>query len=214
MDQDRIIPARFDHREAAAGLRSLEQSGRTADDLAHAADSVVARFQRAHESIRAASRGFLELHRAARSAGDPGEDEQPGGTADHPPGLEDAAERPPDEPHDVPTHRPILGGPRPGQHDSPDRAVPRRPAAGGGPTPSPAAVPAADAVRSPRSKEGIAARAIEDVAPEDGTGAVAASDGRADVESPGPGQAVGRSLRITTSSQGPRQPSGEKPPPV
>ena len=125
MDQELIIPARFDHREAAAGLRSLEQSGRTADDLAHAADSAVARFQRAHESIRTASRGFLELHRAVGSDDDRGVEGRLGRSADRAAGPEDAAESGPNERHDVLTHRPMLGGPRPEYHSSLEPAVPR-----------------------------------------------------------------------------------------
>lgn len=70
-----VIPARFDHKDAAAGLKAIEQSGRTAEDLGHAADSASDRFRRAHKAVQSATRGYLELQRALGSSGDGGPDQ-------------------------------------------------------------------------------------------------------------------------------------------
>ncbi len=61
-----IIPARFDYKDAVAGLKSIEDTGHVAGDLEHAADAASARFRQAHESIKLASQGYLELRRALR----------------------------------------------------------------------------------------------------------------------------------------------------
>ncbi len=61
-----IIPERFDHKDAVAGLKSIEHTGHVAGDLEHAADAASARFRQAHESIKLASQGYLELRRALR----------------------------------------------------------------------------------------------------------------------------------------------------
>ena len=59
-----IIPARFDCKDAVAGLKAIEDSGHVASDLKHAADAASAQFRKAHESIKAASQEFLSLRRA------------------------------------------------------------------------------------------------------------------------------------------------------
>jgi hypothetical protein len=65
-----IIPARFDHKDAAAGLKAIEQCGHVASDLEHAADAASARFRKAHESIKSASQGYLDLRRALQGVAD------------------------------------------------------------------------------------------------------------------------------------------------
>lgn len=54
-----IIPVRLQSRDAAAGLRSIEESGQ-------AADAASGRFRKAYESLTAASQEYLRLRRALR----------------------------------------------------------------------------------------------------------------------------------------------------
>jgi hypothetical protein len=65
-----IIPDRFDHKDAAAGLKAIQQSGHVAGDLEHAADMASARFRKAHESIKSASQSYLELRRTLQGVAD------------------------------------------------------------------------------------------------------------------------------------------------
>lgn len=67
-NRELIIPPRFDSKDAAAGLRSIEGSGRAADDLGQAADAASARFRRAHASVQAASEEFRRLRRALQQS--------------------------------------------------------------------------------------------------------------------------------------------------
>ncbi len=215
MDPEFLIPARFDHREAAAGLRSLEHSGGAVDDVTHAADSAVARFQQAHESIQAASRGFLDLRRAAGSAADP--DAEPGArrSTDHPPATEDGAGLRSSEPTESYGRRAILAGPRPGHHDSLEPATPEQLThptdPGGRGLSSRRGVGAAEATHADRSEERAAAHAPDADAREEASRVAAAAVGRAAVESPALGQTVGRSLRIASPNEGPRRPLDEGP---
>ena len=55
-NQEWIIPARFDSRDAAAGLRSIDEGGQASGDLGQAAEPTSDRFRKAHESIASASR--------------------------------------------------------------------------------------------------------------------------------------------------------------
>jgi hypothetical protein len=65
-----IIPDRFDHKDAVAGLKAIQQSGHVAGDLGHAADMASARFRKAHESIKSASQSYLELRRTLQGVAD------------------------------------------------------------------------------------------------------------------------------------------------
>ena len=65
-----IIPDRFDHKDAVAGLKAIEQSGQVAGDLGHAADTASARFRKAHDSIKSASQSYLELRRTLQGVTD------------------------------------------------------------------------------------------------------------------------------------------------
>ncbi len=75
-----IIPDRFDHKDAVAGLKAIQQSGHVAGDLEHAADMASARFRKAHESIKSASQSYLELRRTLQGVAD--HEDRP--TADEP----------------------------------------------------------------------------------------------------------------------------------
>lgn len=66
--REQIVPARFDYRDAVAGLRAIEESGQVAGDLGQAADAASARFRKAHESVGSALREFLRLGRALQQA--------------------------------------------------------------------------------------------------------------------------------------------------
>jgi hypothetical protein len=79
--REQIVPARFDYKDAAAGLRAIEESGQVAGDLGQAADAASARFRKAHESVQSALQEFLRLGRALQQA--PGQDPRPaaGGSA-------------------------------------------------------------------------------------------------------------------------------------
>jgi hypothetical protein len=65
-----IIPTRFDHKDAAAGLKAIEQCGHAAGDLEHAADAASARFRKAQESVKSASEGYIELRRTLQGVAD------------------------------------------------------------------------------------------------------------------------------------------------
>jgi hypothetical protein len=65
-----IIPDRFDHKDAVAGLKAIQQSGHVAGDLEHAADMASARFRKAHDSIKSASQSYLELRRTLQGVAD------------------------------------------------------------------------------------------------------------------------------------------------
>jgi hypothetical protein len=69
-NREQIIPARFDSKDAVAGLKAIEQCGHVAGDLEHAADAASARFRAAHESIKSASQDFLELRRTLQEITD------------------------------------------------------------------------------------------------------------------------------------------------
>jgi hypothetical protein len=69
-NREQIIPARFDSKDAVAGLKAIEQCGHVAGDLEHAADAASARFRTAHESIKSASQDFLELRRTLQGVTD------------------------------------------------------------------------------------------------------------------------------------------------
>jgi hypothetical protein len=75
--REQIIPARFDYKDAAAGLRAIEESGQVAGDLGQAADEASARFRKAHESVQSALQEFVRLGRSLQLA--PGH--EPGPTA-------------------------------------------------------------------------------------------------------------------------------------
>src|SRR5262245_59354805 len=63
-----IIPARFDSKDAAAGVRAIEESGHADGDLGQAADAASARFRKAHESVRAAAQEHLRLRQSLQQA--------------------------------------------------------------------------------------------------------------------------------------------------
>lgn len=67
-NRELIIPARFDSKDAAAGLRAIEESGHAADDLGQAAAAASAQFRKAHESVQAAAQEYLRLTRSVRQA--------------------------------------------------------------------------------------------------------------------------------------------------
>lgn len=67
-NRELIIPARFDSKDAAAGLRAIEESGHAADDLGRAADAASARFRKAHESVQASAQDYLRLRQSLRHA--------------------------------------------------------------------------------------------------------------------------------------------------
>src|SRR5947209_7836829 len=75
--REQIVPARFDYKDAAAGLRAIEESGQVAGDLGQAADAASARFRKAHESVQSALQEFVRLGRSLQQA--PGH--EPGPTA-------------------------------------------------------------------------------------------------------------------------------------
>src|SRR5579885_2703948 len=92
--REQIVPARFDYRDAVAGLRALEQGGHVAGDLGRAADLASARFRKAHESVRSAVQEYFRLGRALQQA--PGPEPRPttGAPVANEAGDEDAT-RPP-----------------------------------------------------------------------------------------------------------------------
>lgn len=69
-----IIPVRFESRDAAAGLRSIEEGVLTAGNLGQTADTTSGRFRQAHESIASASRQYSRLRAAIREGGPAAED--------------------------------------------------------------------------------------------------------------------------------------------
>ena len=69
-NRELIIPARFDCKDAVAGLKAIEDSGQVADDLGQAANAASAQFRKAHESIKSAAQEFVRLRRALHQSPD------------------------------------------------------------------------------------------------------------------------------------------------
>ncbi len=195
MDQhDPIIPARFNHRDAAAGLRSLEQTGEHADALAHAADSAAARFQRAREAIGAASRGYLDLGQSTRSVGVDDPDEPASGAG---------------EPRDAVGLRPGPAGSRSSNHEtsSPgEPGDPQRPGhlinPGGRATMAPRGIEPASADRTPRPEGSSASPSAAESASRDSARSVEEAAGRGDRGNLGLADAAARSRRPGAMPEG------------
>jgi hypothetical protein len=66
-----IVPARFDAKDAVAGLRAIEESSHVAGDLGQAADAASAQFRKAHDSVRSALQEFSDLGRTLQQSTDP-----------------------------------------------------------------------------------------------------------------------------------------------
>ena len=69
--RDLIIPARFDSRGAAAGLKAVGGGGHASGDLGQAAAVAADQFRRAHESVESALQEFNLLRRASGGEGRP-----------------------------------------------------------------------------------------------------------------------------------------------
>jgi hypothetical protein len=70
-----ITPGRFDSRDAAAGLKAIEESGHAAGDLGQAADAASARFRKAHESVQSAMQEYHLLRQSLQQS--PGHETTP-----------------------------------------------------------------------------------------------------------------------------------------